>query len=76
MKYTPQILPRRDSLGNLINVGILFDDQSKTYVGEIRTGKKIRMVSGAMRKPVVATGEANTPDGAADDALRNFFSGK
>ncbi len=72
MKYTPQLLTRKDSLGNLVNVGIIYDEQTKTFVGEIRAGKSVKMVSGAIRKPVAATGEAITPDGAADDALKNF----
>lgn len=76
MTYTPQLLPRKDALGNLVNVGIIFDEQSKTYVGEIRASRKIKMASGAMRKPIAATGEGNTPSEAADDALKNFISGK
>ena len=72
MKYTPQLLPRRDKIGNIHNVGIIYDEQTKTYVGEIRAGIPRKMVSGAMQRPVVATGEANTPDGAADDTIKNF----
>jgi hypothetical protein len=72
MKYTPQLLPRRDKIGNTHSVGIIYDEQAKTYVGEIRAGRSYRTVSGSYRQFVTATGEANTPDGAADDAIKNF----
>ena len=72
MKYVPQLCVRRDSLGNPLTVGVLYDEQSGTYVAEIRAGMPVKMVSGMKRKPIVATGEGETPSAAADYAVLNY----
>ena len=72
MKYTPQLFPFRDSLGNVQHVGVRYDNSSKTYVGEIRRGIPRKMCNGTMNTPVAATGEARTVSGCVSATINNL----
>ena len=72
MKYTPQLLPRIDHIGNTRQVGIQYDNENKVYVGSLRLGTPRRMVSGKMIAPISAIGEGDTPNAAADATIENF----
>ena len=72
MKYTPQLLPRKDKVGNVHHVGVVYDSHDNTYVGDIRGGSRIRMFDGSMRQAIVALGEGLTPNEAADQAILNY----
>lgn len=71
MSYIPQLYPRKDHLGNVQQVEVVFDKGSKTYVGYIRGGAYV-----SNRQPVVACGECVSPHGAADQAIFNYVARK
>ena len=73
MKYTPQLYPRIDHMGNTREVGIQYDSERGNYLGSIRLGTPRRMVSGDMVAPIVATGEGDTPNAAADATMESFL---
>jgi len=73
MKYTPQLLTRKDKIGNVISIGVVFDNfRGGKYVGEIRKGIRRKMASGNHRRDISAIGEGSNPDAAADAALKKW----
>ncbi len=72
MKYTPQILMRKNGLGTRLHVGILYDNADKTYVAEIRSGAYRKMADGTHKQPLAAIGEGESPTRAADAAIDNW----
>jgi len=76
MQYTPQLIPTRDSLGNVHQVAVTYDRDARTYVGTIEAGRPRNMVSGRSRKPIAALGEADTVSGAVACTIANLNSRK
>ena len=72
MKYTPQLLSRKDKVGNVHHVAVVYNNHNNTYVGTIRGGAHIRFWDGSMRQTIVALGEGLTPHEAADCAILNY----
>lgn len=72
MTYTPQIYPVQDRLGNIRDAEVQYDTDDNTYVGAIRSQKRVRMFDGSYRGKIMATGVANTPEAAASNAILNF----
>ena len=50
---------------------VTFASDTKTYIGTIRGGRIVNTVSEKVRR-VVAVGEADTPHGAAYQAILNY----
>ena len=64
VKYTPQLYPVRDRLGNRHYAGVQLDELDGTYVGSIKNYKGV----------IIGLGEADTPRDAADNAVLNLDS--
>ena len=71
--YVPQIYPLKDFRGNVQQVTVEFDNTTKTYIGTIRGGRLGYPYSEKARR-IAAVGEADTPHGAADQAILNYQS--
>tara|TARA_R110000824_G_scaffold4634_1_gene22302 strand:- start:1587 stop:1952 length:366 start_codon:yes stop_codon:yes gene_type:complete len=69
--YVPQIYRLKDFRGNVQQVEVTFASDTKTYIGTIRGGRIVNTVSEKVRR-VVAVGEADTPHGAAYQAILNY----
>jgi hypothetical protein len=61
---------RKDLLGNVRTVEVERDGY--VYVGAIRAGVPVKMMSGNLMQPVVATGEGLTLDAAVEATLATF----
>ena len=73
MTYTPQIYPVQDRLGNTRSAEVQHDGGTdNTYIGVIRSQRRVRMLDGSYRGEVIAIGVANTPHEAASDAVLNL----
>ena len=72
MTYTPQIYPVQDRLGNIRDAEVQYDTDDNTYVGAIRSQKRVRMFDGSYRGEIIAVGFANTPYEAASNAILNL----
>ena len=70
--YVPQIYPLKDFRGNVQQVTVEFDNTTKTYIGTIRGGRLEGIHYSEKARRVVAVGEADTPHGAADQAILNY----
>ena len=64
MKYTPQLYPVRDKVGNRYYAGVQLDEIDGTYVGSIKNYKGV----------IIGLGEADTPHDAAANAALNLDS--
>lgn len=72
MTYAPQLYPRRDSIGNVRQVGVVHDADAGCYVGVIRGGRPYTTVHGTIAQYIVTAGEGATPDAAADAAISAY----
>ena len=70
--YIPQIYPLKDFRGNVQQVEVTFASDTKTYIGTIRGGRLEGIHYSEKARRVVAVGEADTPHGAADQAILNY----
>jgi len=69
-RYTPQLLARKDTAGNVRNVAVRYDNDSGTYVATIQSQRQQRMADGTTKGPIIALGEGRTPEAAADNAIQ------
>ena len=62
MRYSPQLYPVKDSIGNRHSAGVQYDEIDGTYVGSIKSYRGV----------IIGIGEAGTPHEAADNAALNL----
>jgi hypothetical protein len=62
----------RDIIGNKRHVEVIYDGGE--YIGSIRGGTPVKMASGKLVQPVVATGKGKSLFFAASDTLVKFDS--
>ena len=76
MKHTPQLYPKRDAVGNLHQVAVSYDKESRDYVASIDGGCPRKMASGIIARPILALGVGDSPLDAVECAMINYNTRK